>query len=210
MVRTLDADRAAVPGAHQRVGRAVPRRTSSPTGDGSTIQSLARTWIGAAIPPPRPRSATDARETVAGAGRLRPAQFAVLRRACTATCPQTVSHLTELPVIDQAEFWAANTWPDNRLLTGPLTDAGRLQDRRHHRRAEVLPVDAHRARRLGDGLRRGHGPGRAQAGAPGGQPVLRRGALRRFPLHRGALHNAPVDNVRLPVGAPHPTSTSPS
>lgn len=38
--------------------------------------------------------------------------------------PRTISHLTELPLIDQGAFWAANTWPDNRLLTGPLTDAG--------------------------------------------------------------------------------------
>ena len=38
--------------------------------------------------------------------------------------PATVSHITQLPVIDQAAFAAANTWPDNRVLTGPLTDAG--------------------------------------------------------------------------------------
>lgn len=30
--------------------------------------------------------------------------------------------LTDLPIVDQAEFWAANTLADNQLLTGPVTD----------------------------------------------------------------------------------------
>src|SRR6476469_8966266 len=38
--------------------------------------------------------------------------------------PQRISHITQLPIVDQAAFWAANSWPDNRVLTGPLTDAG--------------------------------------------------------------------------------------
>ncbi|MFD0351350.1 hypothetical protein ACFQ0M_45545 [Kitasatospora aburaviensis] len=38
--------------------------------------------------------------------------------------PARVEHLHQLPVIEQTAFWAANSWPDNRLLTGPLTDAG--------------------------------------------------------------------------------------
>ena len=38
--------------------------------------------------------------------------------------PPTISHLTQLPLVDQAAFTEANTWPDNRILTGPLVDAG--------------------------------------------------------------------------------------
>lgn len=37
--------------------------------------------------------------------------------------PQGVDELTALPVVDHAAFWAANTLRDNRVLTGPLTDA---------------------------------------------------------------------------------------
>ncbi|MFD0526239.1 hypothetical protein ACFQ1I_01585 [Kitasatospora arboriphila] len=36
--------------------------------------------------------------------------------------PRTVSHITQLPLVDQDAFWAATR--GNRLLTGPLTDAG--------------------------------------------------------------------------------------
>ena len=51
VVRTL-ADRAAVPGAHQRLGRAPTSPTSSPTSTARPIQTLARTWIGADVPVP--------------------------------------------------------------------------------------------------------------------------------------------------------------
>ncbi|KOV83464.1 AMP-dependent synthetase [Nocardia sp. NRRL S-836] len=36
--------------------------------------------------------------------------------------PETVTDLRQLPVVDQEAFWAANTFPDNRLLTRPLTN----------------------------------------------------------------------------------------
>jgi phenylacetate-CoA ligase len=36
--------------------------------------------------------------------------------------PQVITDITQLPVVDQEAFWAANTFPDNRLLTRPLTN----------------------------------------------------------------------------------------
>ena len=36
--------------------------------------------------------------------------------------PERISRITQLPIVDQIEFWAANTWRNNRLLTGPVTD----------------------------------------------------------------------------------------
>jgi phenylacetate-CoA ligase len=36
--------------------------------------------------------------------------------------PEVITDLTQLPIVDQEAFWAANTFPDNRLLTRPLTN----------------------------------------------------------------------------------------
>lgn len=40
-----------------------------------------------------------------------------------ASLPPHVDRLTDLPVVDQREFWAANTLQDSRVLTGPLSEA---------------------------------------------------------------------------------------
>ncbi|SER22419.1 phenylacetate--CoA ligase family protein [Actinokineospora terrae] len=36
--------------------------------------------------------------------------------------PAVITDLSQLPVVDQEAFWAANTFPDNRVLTRPLTN----------------------------------------------------------------------------------------
>ncbi|GIH05605.1 hypothetical protein Rhe02_36720 [Rhizocola hellebori] len=118
--------------------------------------------------------------------------------------PQTISHITQLPIIDQAAFWAANTWPDNRLLTGPLTDAGVYKSGGTTGAPKFSPwtrtehADSVSA----------FGAGMVQAGLKPGQRVANlfcAGELYGGFLYiEGALHHAPVDNVRLPVGCAAP------
>ena len=36
--------------------------------------------------------------------------------------PAVVTDLTQLPILDQEAFWAANTFPDNQVITRPLTN----------------------------------------------------------------------------------------
>lgn len=45
-------------------------------------------------------------------------------RQCYANLPEHVSELNEVPVLDHASFWAANSGlpPENQVVTGPLTD----------------------------------------------------------------------------------------
>ncbi|MEZ0089270.1 phenylacetate-coenzyme A ligase PaaK-like adenylate-forming protein [Streptacidiphilus sp. EB129] len=114
--------------------------------------------------------------------------------------PRTISHITELPIIDQAAFWAANTWPDNRLLTGPLTDAGVYKTGGTTGAPKFSPwtrtehADSVTA----------FGAGMVQAGLKPGHRVANlfcAGELYGGFLYiENALHHAPVDNVRLPVG----------
>ncbi|RJL34084.1 phenylacetate--CoA ligase family protein [Bailinhaonella thermotolerans] len=118
--------------------------------------------------------------------------------------PQTVRDLTELPIIDQAEFWAANVWPDNRLLTGPLTDAGVYTSGGTTGAPKVSPwtrsehadsVSAFGAGMVRAGLRPGHRVAN----------LFFAGHLYGGFLYiEGALHNAPVENVRLPVAGHTP------
>lgn len=114
--------------------------------------------------------------------------------------PETVAHLSQLPVIDQAAFWAANTWPDNRLLTGPLTDAGVYKTGGTTGAPKFSPwtrtehADSVTA----------FGAGMVQAGLKPGHRVANlfcAGELYGGFLYiEHALHHAPVENVRLPVG----------
>ncbi len=118
--------------------------------------------------------------------------------------PQVVSDITQLPIIDQTAFWAANTWPDNRLLTGPLTDAG-----------VYTSGGTTGAPKFSPWTRTEHadsvttfGAGMVQAGLKPGHRVANlffAGELYGGFLYiEGALHNAPVENVRLPVGGSAP------
>lgn len=121
--------------------------------------------------------------------------------------PETVSHITQLPIVDQAAFWAANTWPDNRLLTGPLTDAGVYKTGGTTGSPKFSPW----TRSEHADAVTSFGAGMVQAGLKPGQRVanlfcageLYSGML--FIEH--GLHAAPVDNVRLPVGCHAPNES---
>ncbi|MEV7117307.1 phenylacetate--CoA ligase family protein [Kitasatospora griseola] len=113
--------------------------------------------------------------------------------------PTTVTSLTDLPVIDQIAFWAANSWPDNRLLTGPLTDAcvyksggttGKPKFSPWTREEHVDSVTAFGAGLVNAGLR----PGQKVAN------LFRAGEFYSgFLFIEYALQHAPIDNVRLPI-----------
>jgi phenylacetate-CoA ligase len=114
--------------------------------------------------------------------------------------PETISHISQLPVIDQAAFTAANTWPDNRVLTGPLTDAGVYKTGGTTGAPKFSPwtrtEHADSVTAFGAGL--------VRAGLKPGHKVVN--LFRAGELYGGflyiehALHHAPVENVRLPVG----------
>jgi phenylacetate-CoA ligase len=114
--------------------------------------------------------------------------------------PPTISHLTQLPLVDQAAFTAANTWPDNRILTGPLVDAGVYKSGGTSGAPKFSPwtrsEHADSVTAFGAGL--------VQAGLKPGHRVanlFRSGELYSGLLYiEHALHHAPVDNVRLAVG----------
>lgn len=114
--------------------------------------------------------------------------------------PPTVAHLSQLPLVDQAAFAAANTWPDNRLLTGPLTDAGVYKTGGTTGAPKFSPWSrsehADSVSAFGAGLvRAGLKPGHRVAN------LFRAGELYGGFLYiEHALHHAPVENVRLPVG----------
>ncbi len=114
--------------------------------------------------------------------------------------PEGVDELTALPVIDQADFWTANRWPDNRLLTGPLLDAGVYTSGGTTGTPKVSPwtrtehfdsTSAFGAGMVTAGLRPGHRVAN----------LFYAGHLYGGFLYiEASLHNAPVANVRLPVG----------
>jgi phenylacetate-CoA ligase len=113
--------------------------------------------------------------------------------------PEEISHITQLPIIDQVAFWAANTWRNNRLLTGPVTDAGVYKTGGTTGRPKLSPwtrtEHADSVSAFGAGI--------AQAGLKPGHRVAN--LFRAGELYAGflyiehALHNCPVENVRLPV-----------
>ncbi|WP_030239033.1 phenylacetate--CoA ligase family protein [Streptomyces sp. NRRL S-350] len=118
--------------------------------------------------------------------------------------PPAVDRLDLLPVIDQAAFWAANTWPDNRVLTGPLTDAGVYRTGGTTGVPKFSPwtrtEHADSVTAFGAGLvRAGLRPGHRVAN------LFTAGELYGGFLYiENALHHAPVDNVRLGVGGAAP------
>jgi phenylacetate-CoA ligase len=115
--------------------------------------------------------------------------------------PQTISHLSQLPIIDQDAFWAANAWPGNKVLTGPLTDAGVYRTGGTSGAPKLSPwtrtEHADSVTAFGAGL--------VQAGLKPGQRVanlFHAGELYGGFLYvENALHFAPVENVRLAIGA---------
>jgi phenylacetate-coenzyme A ligase PaaK-like adenylate-forming protein len=114
--------------------------------------------------------------------------------------PDEFGLLTDLPVIDQVEFWAANQWSDNRLLTGPLTDAGVYTSGGTTGAPKISPW----TRTEHFDSTSACGAGMVTAGLKPGHRVANlffAGNLYGSFLYiEASLHNAPVENVRLPVG----------
>jgi phenylacetate-CoA ligase len=118
--------------------------------------------------------------------------------------PHGVADLTRLPIVDQEAFWSANSWPDNRLLTGPLTDAGVYTSGGTTGAPKYSPwtrtehadsVTAFGAGMVRAGLRAGHRVAN----------LFWAGELYGGFLYiEHALHHAPVENVRLPVAGHAP------
>jgi phenylacetate-CoA ligase len=114
--------------------------------------------------------------------------------------PEEPESLTDLPVIDQVDFWTANQWPDNRLLTGPLTDAGVYTSGGTTGAPKVSPW----SRSEHFDSTSAFGAGMVRAGLKPGHRVANLFYAEHlyggFLYIEASLHNAPVDNVRLPVG----------
>ncbi|MEV0344988.1 hypothetical protein AB0H88_04430 [Nonomuraea sp. NPDC050680] len=113
--------------------------------------------------------------------------------------PDGASDLTQLPIIDQAAFWAANVYPDNRLLTGPLTDAGVYTSGGTTGAPKFSPwTRAEHADSV-----TAFGAGMVRAGLKPGHRVANLFSAGEmyggFLYIEHALHNAPVENVRLPI-----------
>lgn len=128
-----------------------------------------------------------------------------------ASLPQHTDRLTDLPVVDQREFWEANTLHDSRVLTGPLSEATvyKTGGTTGAPKFSVYTRDEWRTfvTAFGQGLvDTGLRPGHCVA------DLFYAGELyASFLFVLDSLAHAPVDNVRLPIagGAP-PESTIPT
>ncbi|MFG2291907.1 phenylacetate--CoA ligase family protein [Streptomyces sp. NPDC048603] len=128
-----------------------------------------------------------------------------------ASLPPDADRLTDLPVVDQEAFWAANTFPGSRVLTGPLSEATvyKTGGTTGYPKFSVYTREEWRTfvTSFGEGL--------LDAGLRSGHRVadlFYAGELyASFLFVLDSLAHAPVDNVRLPIGggAP-PESTVPT
>ncbi|MET8582328.1 phenylacetate--CoA ligase family protein [Streptomyces collinus] len=118
--------------------------------------------------------------------------------------PDEVAHVTDLPVVPQAEFWRANSPRDNRLLTAPLDEAVVFRSGgttgspkfSYYTRTEWREFTAaFGAGLVGAGLRPGHRVA----------DLFYAGDLyASFSFVLDSLHRSPVGNVRLPIGGATP------
>jgi phenylacetate-CoA ligase len=125
-----------------------------------------------------------------------------------ADLPREVNSLSDLPVVDQNAFWAANTLHDNRVLTAPLGEAvvfktgGTTGTPRFscYTRAEWREfVTAFGAGLVDAGLRPGHRVA----------DLFYAGELyASFLFVLDSLAHAPVANVRLPIGGAAPLEST--
>ncbi|MFD9794304.1 phenylacetate--CoA ligase family protein [Streptomyces sp. NPDC059070] len=129
-------------------------------------------------------------------------------RALYAHLPPDVGRLTDLPVVDQEKFWAANTLHDNGVLTGPLAEAtvyktggttGAPKFSVYTRDEWRTFVTAFGQGLVDTGLRPGHRVA----------DLFYAGELyASFLFVLDSLAHAPVDNVRLPVGGAAPLEST--
>ncbi|MET9607821.1 phenylacetate--CoA ligase family protein [Streptomyces sp. NPDC006512] len=125
-----------------------------------------------------------------------------------ASLPPLTDRLTDLPVVDQKEFWAANTLHDNRVLTGPLSEATvyKTGGTTGSPKFSVYTRDEWRTfvTSFGQGLvDTGLRPGHRVA------DLFYAGELyASFLFVLDSLAHAPVDNVRLPIGGGAPLEST--
>ncbi|MFJ6494716.1 phenylacetate--CoA ligase family protein [Streptomyces virginiae] len=125
-----------------------------------------------------------------------------------ASLPPHVDRLTDLPVVVQQDFWAANTLHDSRVLTGPLSEAtvyktggttGSPKFSVYTRDEWRTFVTAFGQGLVDTGLRPGHRVA----------DLFYAGELyASFLFVLDSLAHAPVDNVRLPIGGGAPLEST--
>ncbi|MER6251975.1 phenylacetate--CoA ligase family protein [Streptomyces sp. NPDC001584] len=125
-----------------------------------------------------------------------------------ASLPPHVDRLTDLPVVDQEKFWAANALHDSRVLTGPLSEAtvyktggttGSPKFSVYTRDEWRTFVTAFGQGLVDTGLRPGHRVA----------DLFYAGELyASFLFVLDSLAHAPVDNVRLPIGGGAPLEST--
>ncbi|QES46918.1 AMP-dependent synthetase [Streptomyces venezuelae] len=125
-----------------------------------------------------------------------------------ASLPPHADRLTDLPVVDQQEFWTANTLQDSRVLTGPLSEAtvyktggttGSPKFSVYTRDEWRTFVTAFGHGLVDTGLRPGHRVA----------DLFYAGELyASFLFVLDSLAHAPVDNVRLPIGGGAPLEST--
>ncbi len=119
-----------------------------------------------------------------------------------------VDCLTALPVVDQGEFWAANTLHGNRVLTGPLTEASVYKTGG----TTGAPKFSCYTREEWREFVTAFGGGLVEAGLKPGHRVadlFYAGELyASFLFILDSLSHAPVDNVRLPIGGAAPLEST--
>ncbi|GGS12904.1 hypothetical protein Snoj_38170 [Streptomyces nojiriensis] len=125
-----------------------------------------------------------------------------------ASLPPHVDRLTDLPVVDQQDFWAANALHDSRVLTGPLSEATvyKTGGTTGSPKFSVFTRDEWRTfvTAFGEGLvDTGLRPGHRVA------DLFYAGELyASFLFVLDSLAHAPVDNVRLPIGGGAPLEST--
>ncbi|MFE5536220.1 phenylacetate--CoA ligase family protein [Streptomyces sp. NPDC056492] len=125
-----------------------------------------------------------------------------------ADLPPHVSRITDVPVVDQDAFWAANTLRDNRVLTAPLGEAvafktggttGTPRFSCYTREEWSEFVTAFGSGMVDAGLRPGHRVA----------DLFYAGELyASFLFILDSLAHAPVANVRLPIGGGAPIDST--
>ncbi|MCC3776583.1 phenylacetate--CoA ligase family protein [Streptomyces sp. UNOB3_S3] len=125
-----------------------------------------------------------------------------------ADVPPDVQHLTDLPVVDQDAFWAANTLDGNRVLTAPLGEAVVYKTGG----TTGAPKFSCFTREEWRDFVTAFGGGLVEAGLRPGHRVadlFYAGELyASFLFVLDSLAHAPVDNVRLPIGGGAPLETT--
>ncbi|MFJ9820758.1 phenylacetate--CoA ligase family protein [Streptomyces sp. NPDC101151] len=125
-------------------------------------------------------------------------------RELYAHLPSHAAHLTDLPVVPQADFWRANSPRDNRLLTAPLHEAVVFRSGG----TTGSPKFSYYTRTEWREFTTAFGAGLVNAGLRPGHRVadlFYAGDLyASFSFVLDSLHRSPAANVRLPIGGATP------